>query len=335
MPDPAGTSKGEGAVHRSSEAGSAEAAAAVRSPAEAPVACTLIELAEKGLLRKGSRRRTLGQAIRYGLAQAGAIRSRQLAFFGWVAFAFAVSAWVFGVMHRHLSPVAWGTAVGLTLLWAAFMVPFSYIHLDLVRREDGRAWRSFLLPNGMTMTRLVLAPLVGIASAFAFVLRPDGDLVLWPLVCVVASDLLDGQIARFCKLKSEWGRLADPASDIYLACWFAAGLWWGGLLPWWLAFVIVFRYAGTLLGVFIAWGVGRSVKILPTWPGRAANLSVDVYLPFLLAGAMRWPGWLGSVWHVWLFRLVAGLVMFNIVYFFWKLARWIQAQKAAPTTAAK
>jgi cardiolipin synthase (CMP-forming) len=333
MAEPAGTSQGEHAAHGGPATDHEDPAGAVRP--DGAVECTIIELAEKGLLRKGTRLRTLGQAVRFGLARAAAIRSRQLAFVGWIVFAFAVAAWILSVMHRYLAPASWWIAVGLTLLWSALMVPFSYIHLDLVRREDGRAWRSFLIPNGMTMTRLVMAPLVGIASAFAFALRPEGDAVLWPLVCVVASDLADGQIARFCKLKSEWGRLADPASDIYLACWFAAGLWWGGLLPAWLALVIVFRYAGTLAGVFIAWGVGRSVKILPTWPGRAANLCVDIYLPFLLAGALRFPGWLGSVWHVWLFRLVAVLVVVNIVYFFWKLARWLRSQKAAPATAAR
>jgi len=288
---------------------------------EGPVSCTLVELGEKGLLRRGRRLRSMGEAVRYGLRQAGSIRSRQLAFLGWTVFSAALGAWVLAIMHRRIGAGPWATAVAVESVWFAISVFAGYIHLDLVRRPDGTPWRSFLTPNGMTLSRLALAPLVAFASAHAFALRPDADLVLWPLVYVVGSDLLDGQIARVLRLKSEWGRLADPFSDIFLASWFAPGLWWGGLLVPWLGFMIVFRFAGTLLAVFTIWGRGKPIRVVPTWPGRVANFAVDVYLPFLLAAAIRWPHWFGTEWLEWMFRLTAAAVLVNIIYFTFRLAR--------------
>jgi cardiolipin synthase len=308
----------------------AEATGPEQKATDAPVSYTVCELGEKGLYAKGRRRRMLGDAVRFGYARARAIPSRRRSFLLWTFFAFAYAAGFLALVRPYLCAGAFVSAVAAEVAWVAFMVWFSYIHLDMVRREDGTPWKSFLLPNGMTLTRLVMVPLVGFAAAHSAALRADGDWILWPLVAVVVSDILDGQIARFGKLKSDWGRMADPASDVYLACWFAAGLWSAGLLPWWLASVIIFRYAGTLVGVFTVWGLGLSIKVRPTWPGRAANLAVDVYLPFLLAGALRFPSWLGSLWHVWLFRVVAAVVVFNIVYYFWRLFVWLARRRHDP-----
>jgi phosphatidylglycerophosphate synthase len=314
-------------VERASGAGKAEPG---RAAAETPVAHTVCELGEKGLYVKGRRRRMLAESIRFGYARAREIPSRRRSFLAWTGFALAYAGGMLALMSPHVCTGAFVSMVAAEVAWISFMLWFSYIHLDMVRREDGTPWRTFLLPNGMTLTRLVMVPLVGFAAAHSAALRTNGDWILWPLVAVVVSDILDGQIARFFKLKSDWGRMADPASDVYLACWFASGLWAAGLLPWWLAGVIIFRYAGTLAGIFTVWGLGLSIRVRPTWPGRAANLAVDVYLPFLLAGALRFPSWLGSVWHVWLFRVVAAVVGLNIVYYFWRLFVWLARRKHDP-----
>ncbi len=309
--------------------------AATSGPAPAgaddgPASCTVVELGERGLLRRGRRWRSMFEAVRYGMRQAKAIRTRQLAYLAWTVFSAAVGAWVLAVMRRHIDPGAWAAEVAIESVWFAGTAFIGYIHLDLVRRADGTPWRSFLVPNGMTLSRLALAPLVGFAAVHALALRPDADLVLWPLVYVVGSDLLDGQIARFFGLKSEWGRLADPFSDIFVASWFAPGLWWAGLLAPWLGFLIVFRYAGTLLAVFTIWARGKPIRIVPTWLGRAANFSVDVYLPFLLGAAIRWPYWFGTWWLDWMFGLTAAAVLVNIVYFTFRLARTVAARATMP-----
>ncbi|MBI5486370.1 MAG: CDP-alcohol phosphatidyltransferase family protein [Deltaproteobacteria bacterium] len=285
------------------------------------ISCTLVELGERGLLRPGGRWGAMRGAVRHGLAQARAVRSRQLAFFGWTVFSAALCVWVLAILRRNVPAGTWAVESGVTAAWFLVTVVVGYLHLELVRREDGTAWRSFLVPNGMTLSRLALAPLVAFAAVHAVALRADADLVLWPLVYGVASDAMDGQVARIFRLRSEWGRLADPFSDILLATWFAPGLWVGGFLTPWVGFLIVFRYAGTLLAVFTLWGRGKPLAIEPTWPGRAANVGVDVLLPFLLGAAIRWPHWLGAAWLVWMERIVAGLLVINVVYLMWRLGR--------------
>jgi len=312
---------GSDAAHGGDAGADGGSGGAARAAPGGAVSCTLVELGEKGLLRPGARWRAMRGAVRHGLAQASAVRSRQLAFLGWTVFSAALGGWVLAILRRHVASGTWAIESAVAAVWFLVTVVAGYLHLDLVRREDGTPWRSFLVPNGMTLSRLAMAPLVAFASVHAVALRPDADLVLWPLVYAVASDGLDGQVARIFRLRSEWGRLADPFSDILLATWFAPGLWAGGFLAPWVGFLIVFRYAGTLLAVFTLWGQGKPLEIVPTWPGRAANVGVDVLLPFLLGAAIRWPHWLGTAWLLWMERIVAGLVAINVVYLMWRLVR--------------
>jgi cardiolipin synthase len=290
------------------------------------VACTLVELAERGGLVRGRRRSGILGALRHGLAAARAVPARRLAYLGWVLFSAALGAWVFARLRPFVAPATWATEIAVQAAWLVLAAAIGYVHLELVRRADGTPRRSFLVPNGLTFCRLALAPLVGFTAAHALALRSDADAILWPVVFVVGSDILDGQIARLFDLRSEWGRLADPFSDIFLAAFFAGGLWAGGLLPAWLAFLIVFRFAGTLLAVFAIWGRGQAIRVDPTWPGRAANVAVEVYMPFLLGGAIRWPSWVGAEWLQWMYRVAAAAVVVNIVYFSWRLARAVTAR---------
>ena len=296
-----------------------------------PVAASLIDLAERGGLRGVRLVPTMLSALRHGLRSASAVRGRQLGFFAWTVFGAALAVWILVVMRRWLSPGDWAVAVAVEGVWFGVFTFLSYAHLDLVRRADGTPYGGFLLPNGLTLNRMTLAPLVCFAAVHALELRPEADLVLWPLVYVVGSDLLDGQIARFWGMRSEWGRLADPVSDVFLATWFAPGLWIGGWLAPWLGFLIVFRFAGALAGVFLVWGRGRSMHITPTWPGRAANLAVEFYLPALFAAAIRWPSWFGMVWLAEFHWVVGGLIVVSIIYSF---GRFLQALRARPAAGA-
>jgi phosphatidylglycerophosphate synthase len=289
----------------------------------------LIDLAEHGGLRGVRRGSTALAALGYGLRAASAVRGRQLGFFAWTLFGAALGAWVLLVMRRWIAPGDWAVAVAVEAAWFGCFSFLSYAHLDLVRRADGTPYGGFLLPNGLTLNRMTLAPLVCFAAVHAHELRPEADLVLWPLVYVVGSDLLDGQIARLGGLRSEWGRLADPVSDVFLATWFAPGLWIGGWLAPWLGFLIMFRFAGALAGVFLVWGRGGSWRITPTWPGRFANLAVEFYFPALFAAAIRWPSWFGMGWLKHLHWVVGGLVVVSIVYSFGVFLRTLRRPPAA------
>lgn len=278
------------------------------------VSVSPVELAEGGGLRGVRFWPAMVAAVRHGLRAARAERGRRAGYVGWLLCGALVGAWILGVMQRRVPGWDWAAAAAAESVWFLAFGFVGYVHLGLVRRGDGTPLRGFLVPNGLTLNRLTLCPLVFFASLHADALRADADLVLWPLVYVVASDLLDGQIARFGGMRSEWGRLADPLADVCLATWFAAGLWIGGWLAPWLGFLIVFRFAGALAGVFLVWGRGGRLRVAPTWPGRAANVAVEFYFPALFAAAIRWPSWFEMAWLRHLHWLVGALVVISILY---------------------
>jgi len=285
-----------------------------------------VELAEGGGLRGVRFRPAMGAAIRHGWRAAGTEPRRRAGFGAWTLVGALAAAWILGVMQRRVPAADWAAAVGTEAVWFLVFTFLGYVHLALVRRADGTPHRGFPVPNGLTLHRLTLSPLVFFAAIHADALRAEADRVLWPLVYVVASDLLDGQIARFGGLRSEWGRLADPLADVCLATWFAAGLWIGGWLAPWLGFLVAFRFAGALAGVFVVWARGERLRVAPTWPGRAANAAVEVYLPALFAAAIRWPSWFGMAWLRHLQWVVGGLVSASILYSFGLFVRSLRGR---------
>jgi CDP-diacylglycerol---glycerol-3-phosphate 3-phosphatidyltransferase len=254
-------------------------------------------------------------AVRYGLAEARAVPARRWAFGGWVLVAAAVGTWTLVFVHRRADATLFASMVVFAALWFVTAVFAGYIHLGLVRREDGTPRPRFLLPNGLTFLRMSLAPLFGFVATLAVELRPDAPWVFWPLGFVIASDALDGQIARTFRMRSEWGRLADPFSDIFLVTWFAAGLWAGGIISAWLAVPIIVRYGGTLVGVFAVWSGGKPVRVEATIIGKVTNVAVSFALPSVLGAAMMWASWRDARAVDILQYVTAALVYANLTYY--------------------
>lgn len=276
---------------------------------------SLAELAEAGRLSGDGRWSAVAAGIRFGLAEARAVPLRRLSYAAWACLGGALAAWVLLLVHRGTpAPIFW-PMLSVQAAWFCAAVFLGYVHLGLVRRDDGTPRRSFLVPNGLTLLRFTLAPMLGFTAAVAADLRPDAPLIFWPLVVVVASDLLDGQIARAFDLRSEWGRLADPLADIFAVTCMAVGLWVSGALEAWLALPIIIRYSGALIAAFAVWGAGMPVRIEATVIGKATNFAVSFTLPALLAGAMMWPSWADARWLEVLQYVAAALVYANMAYY--------------------
>lgn len=132
----------------------------------------------------------------------------------------------------------------------------------------GRFWT---VPNVLSLSRLLLLPLF-----FYAVARPPLFALAVILVAYgIASDLLDGYLARRLGQISEWGRLLDPLADkltvaaVLLFCHVQRGL------PLWVLAAIVGR---DLLILLAAPVVARRLGRLPrsNLPGRLAALSFAV-----------------------------------------------------------
>jgi len=93
--------------------------------------------------------------------------------------------------------------------------------------------------NFLTCSRVVLA---AIFTAFLFSSHPFGKLLaLFVFIAAAVTDYWDGKIARSLGEISPFGQLMDPLADkiLTLAAFFS--FWRLGLLPLWMALVVVLR----------------------------------------------------------------------------------------------
>jgi len=144
--------------------------------------------------------------------------------------------------------------------------------------------RNLNLPNAITVARILLAP------AFVWMLLADGGadgaLRWWAavlFVVAIATDGVDGAIARRRAQVTELGKLLDPIADKVLTGAALVSLSILGELPWWVTALIllrevgitVYRFAVIREGVIpasrggklktIAQAVAITLALLPFW----------------------------------------------------------------------
>jgi cardiolipin synthase (CMP-forming) len=114
------------------------------------------------------------------------------------------------------------------------------------------------IPNLITVFRLILVPIV-------IVMIMQGRWTTAFVLFVVAgvSDGIDGFIARRFDMRSEFGAYIDPLADKALLVSIYVTLAVVGVLPAWLAVVVVFRDAMIVAAVMLSWVMSRPVAIKP------------------------------------------------------------------------
>ena len=101
------------------------------------------------------------------------------------------------------------------------------------------------LPNAITIVRIVLAPI------FFWMLLADGGEDGWLrwgaaalFIIAIATDGIDGHIARSRGLVTDLGKILDPIADKLLTSGALVCLSILGELPWWVTAIIVVREVG-------------------------------------------------------------------------------------------
>ena len=140
------------------------------------------------------------------------------------------------------------------------------------------------LPNAITIVRILCAPV------FLWMLLADGgadgSLRWWAavlFVVAIATDGLDGYLARRNEIVTDLGKLLDPIADKVLTGFAFIGLSILGELPWWVTIVVLVREIGITVYRLVvvsdhvlaaAWmgklktiaqGVALSLALLPLW----------------------------------------------------------------------
>ena len=136
------------------------------------------------------------------------------------------------------------------------------------------------LPNAITIVRILCAPVflwMLLADAGA-----DGPLRWWAAVLfivAIATDGIDGYIARRHDIVTDLGKLLDPIADKVLTGFAFVGLSILGELPWWVTIVILIREIGITVYRFI---VVSDHVLAAAWMGKLKTLAQGVALALAL-----------------------------------------------------
>lgn len=149
------------------------------------------------------------------------------------------------------------------------------------------------LPNAITIVRILMAPV------FLWMLLADGGadgaLRWWAAVIfivAIATDGIDGYLARKYEVVTDLGKLLDPIADKVLTGFAFIGLSILGELPWWITIVVLIREIGITVYRFI---VVSDHVLAAAWMGKLKTVAQAVALSLALL-----PLWnLVGEWVLW------------------------------------
>lgn len=166
--------------------------------------------------------------------------------------------------------------------------------------EAGRPPHILLtLPNLITLARLCAVPVT-----IWFILQHRLDLAFLLFLAAGLSDALDGYLARVRHARSQIGALLDPVADKALLVSVYIALAAIGVLPDWLAILVVFRDAVIVGGLLLLWMLGDRPAIAPLLVSKLNTaLQIALAATALLAAGFDLPVWTIKAALVW---MVAG-----------------------------
>ncbi|KAF2415664.1 CDP-diacylglycerol--glycerol-3-phosphate 3-phosphatidyltransferase [Microbacterium sp. B35-30] len=136
------------------------------------------------------------------------------------------------------------------------------------------------LPNAITIVRILCAPV------FLWLLLADGGadgaLRWWAaalFIVAIATDGIDGYLARRHDIVTDLGKLLDPIADKVLTGFAFVGLSTLGELPWWITIVVLIREIGITVYRFM---VVSDHVLAAAWMGKLKTLAQGVALSLAL-----------------------------------------------------
>ncbi|MCU1575722.1 MAG: CDP-diacylglycerol--glycerol-3-phosphate 3-phosphatidyl-transferase [Leifsonia sp.] len=168
---------------------------------------------------------------------------------------------------------------------------------DAAGKAPERATSNWNIPNLITVVRILLAPL------FMWMLLADNGADSWLrwaagvlFILAIATDGVDGAIARRRGLVTELGKLLDPIADKVLTGAALVSLSILGELPWWVTVLILVREIGITVFRFVKLRDGvipasHGGKLKTTMQGVAISFAL---MPFWIVFG-TWVYWLDGV----------------------------------------
>ena len=153
------------------------------------------------------------------------------------------------------------------------------------------------LPNAITVLRILLAPV------FIWMLLADDGADGWLrwaaavlFIVAIATDGIDGAIARKHGLVTDLGKLLDPIADKILTGGALVALSILGELPWWVTLVVLVREIGITVHRMI---VATDHVVAAAWMGKlktvAQSVAISVALLPLYLVVGDWIFWVNGI----------------------------------------
>ena len=170
-----------------------------------------------------------------------------------------------------------------------------------------------MIPNLITIGRLVLVPFV-----VAMIVQKDWDFAFFAFVVAGISDGVDGYIARRFDLRSDLGAYLDAIADKALLVSIYVTLAIVGVIPSWLAIVVVSRDIMIVGAIVLSWLLDKPVPIRPLFLSKL-NTTSQIAFAALILGTAAFDLVLGS-WISPLSFAVAALTAASAAAY---LAQWL------------
>ncbi len=173
--------------------------------------------------------------------------------------------------------------------------------------------RILTLPNLISALRILLIPVF-----VALIVDPDTTTIgVIVFGFVVATDWVDGLVARRTGQVSELGKILDPLADRAVILAGLVALVVRDVFPLWAAALIVARDVAIVAGaVFLL--AGRRVRIDVRWVGKLATFSLMTAIPWIAWGNLGLP--LAEA------ALVCGWAAFAVGIVEYYVAAWVYLQ---------
>ena len=144
------------------------------------------------------------------------------------------------------------------------------------------------VPNLISVVRVVLTPVfVWLVLDDAGAMGAERLVAAVLFIVLIATDFVDGAIARSRNLVTDFGKLFDPIADKAITGAAFVVLSILGELPWWITIVVLVREIGITVHRL---AVAKDVVIPATWPGKAKTWAQAVALSAALLPLSTWIG---------------------------------------------
>lgn len=149
------------------------------------------------------------------------------------------------------------------------------------------------LPNKLTVSRMVMAPLLFVAFQIPLWLDSSWQTfsviaVLVLFVLIEATDLLDGIIARRCHLVTDLGKVMDPFADTFSRLTYFVCLSSVGIMPLWTFVIIVWREFSIVFLRMLMMGKGVAVPANIWGKSKAVLYAISAVLGFMFIAISHW-----------------------------------------------